>query len=103
MATLRKYVTTTDINVYEVELTDEQLETYQEDLDRFYDEIMEDLEFEWVHDKTGDEDWESMEDIHEEVVDICLENDELFDLSEDDDGDIFEQYSNLIWELLIEQ
>jgi hypothetical protein len=58
MATLRKYVTTTDINVYEVELTDEQLETYQEDLDRFYDEIMEDLEFEWVHDKTGDEDWE---------------------------------------------
>jgi len=32
-----------------------------------------------------------------------LENDELFDLSEDDDGDIFEQYSNLIWELLIEQ
>jgi len=49
------------------------------------------------------EDWESMEDIHEEVVDICLENDELFDLSEDDDGDIFEQYSNLIWELLIEQ
>ena len=58
MATLRKYVTTTDINVYEVELTDEQLEIYQEDEDRFYDEVMDDLEFEWVHDKTGDEDWE---------------------------------------------
>jgi len=58
MATLRKYVTTTDINVYEVELTDEQLEIYQQDEDRFYEEVMEDLEFEWVHDKAGDEDWE---------------------------------------------
>jgi len=58
MATLRKYVTTTDINVYEVELTDEQLETYQEDLDRFYDEVQDELEWEWVHDKVGDEDWE---------------------------------------------
>lgn len=58
MATLRKYVTTTDINVYEVELTEEQLKIYQEDEERFYDEVMEDLEFEWVHDKTGDEDWE---------------------------------------------
>ena len=58
MATLRKYVTTTDINVYEVELTDEQLELYQEDLDRFYDEVQDELEWEWVHDKVGDEDWE---------------------------------------------
>jgi len=58
MATLRKYVTTTDINVYEVELTEEQLKIYQEDEERFYDEVMDDLEFEWVHDKTGDEDWE---------------------------------------------
>jgi len=58
MATLRKYVTTTDINVYEVELTDEQLELYQEDLDRFYDEVQDELEWEWVHDKVGDDDWE---------------------------------------------
>jgi len=58
MATLRKYVTTTDLNVYEVELTDKQLEIYNTDLDRFYDEVMDDLEFEWVHDKVGDEDWE---------------------------------------------
>ena len=57
MAILRKYVTTTDLNVYEVELTDEQLAIYQEDEDRFYDEVMDDLEFEWVHDKAGDEDW----------------------------------------------
>ena len=58
MATLRKYVQTTDLNVYEVELTDEQLEIYNTDLDRFYDEVLDDLEFEWVHDKVGDEDWE---------------------------------------------
>ena len=58
MATLRKYVTTTDLNVYEVELTDEQLEIYNTDLDRFYDEVLDDLEFEWSYDKVGDEDWE---------------------------------------------
>lgn len=58
MATLRKYVTTTDINVYEVELTDEQLEIYQEDLDRFYDEVQDELEWEWIYDNVGDEDWE---------------------------------------------
>jgi len=58
MATLRKYVTSTDINVYEVELTDEQLEIYQEDLDRFYDEVQDELEWEWIHDNVGDEDWE---------------------------------------------
>lgn len=58
MATLRKYVTTTDINVYEVELTDEQLEMYQDNIDQFYDEIQDELEWEWVHDKVGDEDWE---------------------------------------------
>lgn len=58
MATLRKYVTTTDINVYEVELTDEQLEIYNNDLDRFYDEVQDELEWDWVHDKVGDEDWE---------------------------------------------
>lgn len=56
MATLRKYVTTTDINVYEVELTQEQWEVYRDDEDRFWDEIAEDLEWEWVHDKVGDED-----------------------------------------------
>ena len=58
MATLRKYVTTTDINVYEVELTDEQVELYNTDIDRFYDEVLFDLDFEFVHDKVGDEDYE---------------------------------------------
>lgn len=58
MATLRKYVTTTDINVYEVELTDEQVELYNTDIDRFYDEVLFDLDFEFVYDKVGDEDYE---------------------------------------------
>ena len=49
------------------------------------------------------EDWKSMSDIHEEVVDICMDNDELFDLSEDEYGDLYETYSNLIWDLLSEQ
>jgi len=47
MPTLRKYVTTTDMNVYEVEVTEEQLEVFKNDEDRFYDEIMEDLDWEW--------------------------------------------------------
>jgi len=55
MATLRKYVTTTDINVYEVELTDEQLEIYQEDLERFYDETIDELDWDFAYDKVGDE------------------------------------------------
>lgn len=58
MATLRKYVTTTDINVYEVELTNEQVELYNTDIDRFYDEVLFDLDFEFVYDKVGDEDYE---------------------------------------------
>ena len=58
MATLRKYETVTDINVYEVELTDEQLKIYQEDEDRFYDEVMDELDWEFAYDKVGDPDIE---------------------------------------------
>jgi len=56
MAKLRKYVTTTDINVYEVELTDEQFEMYQEENDRFYDEVIDELDWDFQYDKVGDED-----------------------------------------------
>ena len=45
----------------------------------------------------------SKEDIHEYIVDQCMDNDELFDLSEDEEGDLFESYSNLIWEYLSEK
>lgn len=56
MATLRKYETVTDILVYEVELTDEQLKIYQEDRDKFWDEVEYDLDWEFTHDKVGDPD-----------------------------------------------
>lgn len=54
MATLRKYETVTDVNVYEVNLTDEQLKVYQEDEDRFWNEIADDLDWEFSYDKAGD-------------------------------------------------
>jgi hypothetical protein len=56
MATLRKYETVTDINVYEVELTEEQLKTYQEDEERFFDEYGDELDWEFSYDKVGDPD-----------------------------------------------
>jgi hypothetical protein len=58
MPTLRKYETVTDINVYEVELTEEQLKIYQEDEDRFFDEIAHELDWEFTYDKVGDPDTE---------------------------------------------
>lgn len=54
MATLRKYETVTDILVYEVELTDEQLKIYQEDRDKFWDEVADDLDWDFSHDNVGD-------------------------------------------------
>jgi len=54
MATLRKYETVTDVNVYEVDLTDEQLKIYQEDEDKFWNEIADDLDWEFSYDKAGD-------------------------------------------------
>jgi len=54
MATLRKYETVTDINVYEVDLTEEQLKIYQEDEDRFWDEISDNLDWDFIYDKAGD-------------------------------------------------
>ncbi len=56
MAKLRKYETVTDINVYEVELTDEQLNVYNEDEDRFWDEIADELDWEFAYDNVGDPD-----------------------------------------------
>jgi hypothetical protein len=32
-----------------------------------------------------------------------MDNEELFDLSEDEEGDLYESYSNLIWEYLSEK
>jgi len=46
---------------------------------------------------------DTIEDIHENIMDMCMDNEELFDLSEDEDGDLYEEYSNLIWEYLSEK
>lgn len=58
MATLRKYETVTDTNVYEVELTEEQLKIYQEDEDRFWDEIGDELDWDFTSFVISDPDTE---------------------------------------------
>ena len=58
MAILRKYETVTDVNVYEVKLTDEQLAMYQEDEDLFWEKFDSDLDWEFTYDKVGDPDFE---------------------------------------------
>lgn len=45
------------------------------------------------------EDGLSFEEKHEEVMDICLDNG-VFNLEDDEDGDLYEDYSNLVWEYL---
>lgn len=54
MAKLRKYEYINDIHVYEVDLTEEQLNLYNEDEDKFWDEQGLDLEWEFQFDKVGD-------------------------------------------------
>lgn len=54
MAKLRKIEYINDIHVYEAELTEEQLEIYNEDEDKFFSEIASDLDWEFSHDKVGD-------------------------------------------------
>lgn len=54
MATLRKYETVTDVIVYEVELTDEQLALYNEDEDLFWEKFDSDLDWDFAYDKAGD-------------------------------------------------
>lgn len=41
----------------------------------------------------------SFEEKHEEVMDVCLDNG-VFNLEDDEDGDLYEQYSNLVWDYL---
>ena len=45
------------------------------------------------------EDGLSFEEKHEEVMDICLDNG-VFNLEDDEDGDLYEEYSNLVWDYL---
>ena len=43
------------------------------------------------------------EDIHEYIMDECMDHDELFDLSDDQEGEIYETYYNMIWEYISEK
>lgn len=44
------------------------------------------------------DDMVSIEDIQEHIMDECMDQDELFDLSDDQEGDLYQTYYNLIWE-----
>ena len=49
------------------------------------------------------ENMEYKEEKHEYIVDQCMDNEDLFDLSEDEEGDLYESYSNLIWDYISEK
>ena len=44
-------------------------------------------------------DEETLGEIHEIIVDFCLDE-EIIDLSDDENGDLFEEFSNEVWDLL---
>ena len=44
-------------------------------------------------------DEQTLGEIHEIIVDFCLDE-EIIDLSDDEDGDLFEEFSNEVWDLL---
>jgi len=44
-------------------------------------------------------DEQTLGEVHEIIVDFCLDE-EIVDLSEDDDGDMFEEFSNDVWDFL---
>lgn len=50
---------------------------------------------------TIDEDL-SFEEKHEEVMDTCLDQG-IFNLEDDEEGDMYEDYSNLVWEYMEEK
>jgi hypothetical protein len=44
-------------------------------------------------------DEQTLGEIHEIIVDFCLDE-EIVDLSDDEDGDLFEEFSNEVWDFL---
>jgi hypothetical protein len=44
-------------------------------------------------------DEQTLGEIHEIIVDFCLDE-EIVDLSDDEDGDLYEEFSNEVWDLL---
>jgi hypothetical protein len=44
-------------------------------------------------------DEQTLGEVHEIIVDFCLDE-EIVDLSDDDDGDMYEEFSNEVWDFL---
>ena len=44
-------------------------------------------------------DEQTLGEIHDIIVDFCLDE-EIVDLSDDEDGDLYEEFSNEVWDLL---
>jgi hypothetical protein len=42
---------------------------------------------------------QTLGEIHEIIVDFCVDE-YIVDLSDDEDGDLFEKFSNEVWDLL---
>lgn len=49
------------------------------------------------------EDMDTIEDIHEYILDQCTNQETLFDLSEDQEGEVYESYYNMIWDYVTEK
>lgn len=49
------------------------------------------------------EDMDTIEDISEYIMDQCTDQEELFDLSEDQEGEVYESYYNMIWDYVTEK
>ena len=44
-------------------------------------------------------DEQTLGEVHEIIVDFCVDQD-IVDLSEDEEGDMFEEFSNNVWDYL---
>lgn len=44
-------------------------------------------------------DEQTFEELHEIIVDFCVDN-HIVDLTDDEDGDMFEEFSNEVWDYL---
>ena len=42
---------------------------------------------------------QTLGEVHEIIVDFCLDE-EIVDLSDDEDGDMYEEFSNEVWDFL---
>lgn len=49
------------------------------------------------------EDMSSIEDIHGYILEQCIDNHKLFDLSEDQEGEVYQSYYNMIWDYVTEK